>query len=196
MSDRPRNDGFVPTLEAAAATAELLAELGLDDAPEEDDLIKAKSILREVAHNPHTASTARLMRQTPATVLMVKELLKEYGQRAVEEAEEVRHLVLNKLLLETESPDPRVRVRALELIGKVTDVGMFTERKEVTVTHQSAEDVRERLRAKLAKLLPQDPASVPEAEVIEDQDDPELTYELSLEPRRAATSLFEDLPDD
>jgi len=213
MPEKRRDDTFAQTLQAAASTAELLASVGLEDEPEEDDLIKARSILREAAHNPHAASIGRLTKQTPVTVLMVRELLKEYGQRAVEEAEEVRHLVLNKLMLETENPDPRVRLRALELIGKVTDVGMFTERKEVTVTHQSSDDVRERLRAKLARLLPQAPETLPEAEVIpapeatpvdlaeeleddpEDQDDPDLVYELSLEPRRAQSSLFGDVDD-
>jgi len=64
----------------------------------------------------------------------------------------VRHLVMNKLVQETENPDPRIRIRALELLGKITDVGLFTERSEVTVTHQTTDDLREKLRQKLLKL--------------------------------------------
>jgi hypothetical protein len=66
---------------------------------------------------------------------------------------QIRHLVTNKLLLETDNPDPRVRIRALELLGKISDVGLFAEKSEVTVTHQSTDDLRERLRMKLTKLV-------------------------------------------
>jgi len=70
----------------------------------------------------------------------------------VKDAVQVRHLVMNKLVQETENPDPRIRIRALELLGKITDVGLFTDRSEVTVTHQTADDLRARLREKLTKL--------------------------------------------
>ena len=66
---------------------------------------------------------------------------------------QIRHLVTNKLLLESENPDPRVRIRALELLGKISDVGLFAEKSEVTVTHQSTDNLREKLRSKLAKLV-------------------------------------------
>jgi len=59
---------------------------------------------------------------------------------------------VNKLVLETENPDARIRIRALELLGKMTDVGLFTERKEITVTHQNADELREKLREKLEIL--------------------------------------------
>ena len=61
--------------------------------------------------------------------------------------------VTNKLIEETESPDVRARLRALELLGKIADVGLFAERTEVTVTHQSTNDLKDRLRSKLAKLV-------------------------------------------
>jgi hypothetical protein len=70
----------------------------------------------------------------------------------VDHAVEVRHLVTNKLLEESQNPDPRIRIRALELLGKVSDVGLFTEKYEVTVTHQTTDDLRHKLREKLQKL--------------------------------------------
>ena len=80
---------------------------------------------------------------------------------------EIRHLVTNKLLLESENPDPRVRIRALELLGKITDVGLFTERSEVTITHQSTEDLRKTLREKFNRILNKD---VQDVVVIDDID--------------------------
>jgi hypothetical protein len=62
-------------------------------------------------------------------------------------------LVTNKLIEETENPDPRIRIRALELLGKITDVGLFSEKSEVTVTHQTSDDLKEKLREKLSRLV-------------------------------------------
>jgi hypothetical protein len=43
-------------------------------------------------------------------------------------------------------------MQALISLGKMTDVGLFTERKEITVTHQNADELREKLRKKLEVL--------------------------------------------
>jgi hypothetical protein len=41
----------------------------------------------------------------------------------------------------------------LELLGKISDVGLFAEKSEVTVTHQSTDDLKAKLRNKLEKLV-------------------------------------------
>ena len=65
----------------------------------------------------------------------------------------IRNLVTNKLLLESDNPDPRIRMRALELLGKISDVGLFSEKSDITITHQSTDDLRDRLRGKLELLV-------------------------------------------
>ena len=79
----------------------------------------------------------------------------------------------NKLVLESENPAPRIRMRALELLGKISDVGLFSEKSEVTITHQSTDDLREKLKGKLEKLVA---GEVVEAPVIVD-----VKEELGLE---------------
>tara|TARA_Y100000385_G_scaffold255481_1_gene281123 strand:+ start:67 stop:309 length:243 start_codon:yes stop_codon:yes gene_type:complete len=44
-------------------------------------------------------------------------------------------------------------MRALELLGKISDVGLFAEKSEVTITHQSTDDLRGKLKNKLEKLV-------------------------------------------
>jgi hypothetical protein len=66
-------------------------------------------------------------------------------------------------------------MRALELLGKISDVGLFAERKEVTITHQNTTELQEKLRTKLEKLknLKQNEEGVYEpidVEVVEVQD--------------------------
>jgi len=101
--------------------------------------------------------------------VLTNSILTEFGQLVAENASQIRHMVTNKLILETDNPDPRVRIRALELLGKISDVGLFAEKSEVTVTHQSTEDLRLKLRSKLAKLVnpEDDEAVIIDSEVID-----------------------------
>jgi hypothetical protein len=70
----------------------------------------------------------------------------------VKNSVQIRHLVTNKLILETTNPDARIRIRALELLGKISDVGLFSDRSEVTITHQSTDELKTSLRDKLNRL--------------------------------------------
>jgi len=100
------------------------------------------------------ATPVRTAKLTPATLLATDKLLKDFGHSVVDSAAQVRHYVTNKLIDESDNPDARIRIRALELLGKISDVGLFADKTEVTVTHQSTDDIKERLRGKLTKLMP------------------------------------------
>jgi hypothetical protein len=89
----------------------------------------------------------------PATYYQVNDILKEFSTKVVENATQIRLLVTNKLLLESENEDPKIRIRALELLGKITDVGLFTEKSEVTINHRSNQELMDSLRAKIHKLM-------------------------------------------
>lgn len=142
---------------AAANAARLLEAHGLGStSPTVEDRNAAAAVLTQYAYDPIATTQAgtpsRIGKMTPAALVLTAELLEQFGHKIVEDAVQVRHLVMNKLLQETEHPDPRIRIRALELLGKITDVGLFTERSEVTVTHQTSDDVRERLKERLLQL--------------------------------------------
>lgn len=125
-----------------------------DDAPANiGDKETAAALVKEYAANPEKASKRALTNLSPAAVQQVRLMLDEFGRQTVMQAAEVRNLVMNKLIIETDNPDPRIRLRALENLGKVSDVALFTERSEVLVTHQSSEELKAQLRSKLEKLL-------------------------------------------
>lgn len=50
-----------------------------------------------------------------------------------------------------EDNPPNSRIRALELLGKVTEVAAFTERKEQTIVH-SSEQIRNQIMERLKSL--------------------------------------------
>ena len=162
---------------AASNTAEKLVEHGLDLTPTKEDQENAAKLVSAYAEDPEKTSkkvtTKRAATLTPASLMLTDKILKEFGQSVVESSIQIRHLVTNKLLLESENPDPRVRMRALELLGKISDVGLFSEKSEVTITHQSTDDLREKLRGKLEKLVA--------GEVIEDAVFVDVKEELGID---------------
>lgn len=143
--------------EAACNTIDLLVEHGLDIEVTEEDKEIAATLATAYAKDPETTSkkvtNKRVGQLRPASLVLVGNILDEFGQSVVESANHIRHLVTNKLLLETENPDPRIRLRALELLGKISDVSLFAEKTEVTVTHKSTEELRNVLRSKLTRLV-------------------------------------------
>lgn len=149
---------FVEVVRAAAKTVELLEENGLDTSF--DDFREAEAtadmLTQAYAANPEetskAAKPANVAKLTPQTLVYARNILDEFGQQVVTRSVEIRHLVTNKLILESENADARIRMRALELLGKISDVGLFTERTEVTVTHQSTDDLKNLLREKLNRL--------------------------------------------
>jgi len=67
--------------------------------------------------------------------------------------QQIRALVIERLQMEAMNEDnpPNSRIRALELLGKVTEVAAFTERREQTVVH-SSEQIRNQILDKLKSL--------------------------------------------
>lgn len=141
---------------AACETAKLLEEHGLDIDPTDEDKEAAATLAMAYAKDPEKtnkqAKHKNLAKLTPATLVQTRSILDEFGHLVAQQASEIRHLVTNKLIMETENPDARVRLKALELLGKISDVGLFTDRTEVTITHQSTDDLKAKLREKLEKL--------------------------------------------
>lgn len=142
--------------QAACETARLLEEHGLDLEPSKEDRDVAATLLTAYAADPTTTSKTvtnqKLASLPPATVVQVNALLKEFSHAVVSHSAQIRQLVTNKLLIESENPDARVRIRALELLGKISDVGLFTEKQEITITHQSTDELKAKLKEKLAAL--------------------------------------------
>jgi hypothetical protein len=108
--------------------------------------------------NPHTPPTLAkesvLKLKVPQAVQHLAGMLSQYDWDYVEQAKQLRGYVVAKLMDETKHPDARIRLRALEMVGKLTEVGSFTERIEVKKIDASKDELTERLRAKLATLLP------------------------------------------
>lgn len=157
----------------AAKTVEWIVAHGGTIRFDPEDCTTAGKLTLAYAENPVEASKAmtdrRMTNMTPAALRAIDHQLKTFSHNIVEDAQQVRTFVTNKLLEETENPDPRIRIKALELLGKISDVGLFAEKSEVTVTHRSSDELRDSLRAKLSRLVgPAGQAGIEDAEVVEE----------------------------
>jgi len=76
----------------------------------------------------------------------------EYAQAS---ALSLRHLVLEQLQKEALNPtnNESSRIRALELLGKTSDVGLFVERIETTTKDRTPEEVANEIESKLEEIL-------------------------------------------
>ena len=143
--------------EAACTTALELAEHGLNIPPSNEDKDVAAALVLAYADNPEktskTVTNKKAATLTPASVVLANSILQEFGHHIAQSAAQIRALITNKLLIDSDNADPRVRLRAIELLGKLSDVGAFAEKSELTITHQSTDDLRAKLREKLEKLV-------------------------------------------
>jgi len=182
ISEKVPNLDLPTRVEAAANTAASLAEHGLDVEPTAEDNDIAAKLTLAYADDPEKTSkkvsNKRASTLPPAALMATHGILTQFGHSVVESATQVRHLVTNKLIEETENPDPRVRIRALELLGKISDVGLFSEKTEVTITHKTTDELRESLRSKLAKLV--NPEEEVEDAVVIDGEAIDVDAELGL----------------
>jgi hypothetical protein len=141
---------------ASAQTARLVNELDEKDIfIDEDDEARAQEIFT------NGRSPSKYERTLPGVMLKLEALLTEYDHQIIRDADQVRVYVTNRLLEETNDPDPKIRLRAYELLGKISEVGLFTERQEVTVRHQSTEELQEILRSKIGRLIEGEATIVP-----------------------------------
>lgn len=190
---------FKEKAEAACATAELL---GIDTEPTEKDLEKAEEVILGLAENPEKGNRKALTQSkhfSAPTYIQTKHILDSYALKVVENATQIRLLVTNKLIMESENEDAKIRLRALELLGKITDVGLFTEKSEVTVNNRSSQELVNTLKDKIRKLMY--PENVQEAETVEQVEIAgetiDVDKELGIEPMAETNpqETYDDNPD-
>jgi hypothetical protein len=136
-----------------ANTATVLAQLGMplefsakDEATARDLLTRAPS---KTPVKPH---------YVPKRGVAVKlaALLTEYDHQIIKDVAQMRSYVTHRLMEISDCGDPKHELKALELLGKITDVGLFTEKSEVTVHHKSSSDLESAIKDRIKKLLGQD----------------------------------------
>ena len=153
-SEEPKS--FDQKVKVAAATAKVLVDAGAEIPVSTQEKKEASDLFKEFT-NPERKTTVNASvnkaLQTPATVQHLFMMLSDYDHQVVQEAVQLRRFVTNKLIEDAGLSDPRHRLKALELLGKISDVGLFSEKTEITVKNLSQEDLQAQIKNKLFKIL-------------------------------------------
>ena len=146
---------YPPTFEdlQARVTAAFnsLAEIADSIEVTDDDIATAHAVFTG------TQPATNTLLSSPGTVVHIKALLDEYDKVVVQSANQLRTYVTNKLIVDSANPDPRVRLKCYALLGKISDVGLFTDKTEVTMRHRPTEELEQLLRERLMKTLDAEP---------------------------------------
>ena len=143
------------TLNAQSKTADWLKEITEED----DELLERAqegrvndAFLALTTSHPD-AQEKLLQMEVPEEVKQVVGMVTAYQWKFVEQAQELRSMAVTKIAQETNHPDARIRLKALELLGKVTEVALFTDRVEVKKTEMSDEELEQQIKKKLDKYM-------------------------------------------
>lgn len=159
-------DGFVKldkasseeVLAAQTSTDQWLRSLGVatdEEVAQEQDKEAARQafgMLTTSATDEETKSKLVALKTPPAVRHLVG-MLTAYDWEFVQQAKELRGYTVAKLLEECENPNANIRLKALGLLGKVTEVGLFTEKVEIKQTDMTEEEIDRKLKEKLAKFM-------------------------------------------
>jgi len=82
---------------------------------------------------------------TPGTIINLEAILSEWDHEVLDAGRRLRNYVTNKLIMDSNDADPRVRIKVLELLGKLNNVGLFSDRVEVNVVNRSIDSIEQEL---------------------------------------------------
>ena len=86
--------------------------------------------------------------------------VKEHDFQVFADVQQARNFVTNKLVSIAQCGDPKLELKALELLGKHSDIGLFTERSEITVHHTSSKSLEESIKERVKRLMNADVVDV------------------------------------
>ena len=155
---------FAENARVAASTATLMSELGLPFEMTEEDEKKAQALFRSVDTNKKNQNNPPDL-YNGAVAIRLQALLSEYDKNIVADATQARTYIMNRLLDLSACGDTKHELRALELLGKMSDIGAFTEKSEITITHKTSDDLRKAIEDKLKRLLLVNTANAEDAKV-------------------------------
>lgn len=141
-------DSFMDQLSVLANTAELQVAMGAPLEVTEDTAEREKQLLEAALRSKKIENF-----QTPTTAFAAAGFLRTYGSQLALDVAEARAAITNKLMEIANCGDPKFELKALELLGKHSDIGIFTNRSEVTINYKNPEDLENAIKERVKRLL-------------------------------------------
>ena len=141
-------DSFIDQVGVLANTAELQVELGAPLEVTEEDAEREKQLLEAALRSKKIDGF-----QTPTTAFAAAGFLRTYGSQLAMDVAQARSAITHKLMEIANCGDPKFELKALELLGKHSDIGLFTSRSEITVNYKDPEALEEAIKERVKRLL-------------------------------------------
>ena len=145
-------------LSAQYKTVQWLEELGVRPDEEQNKEIQTQAARQAFGSLTTTATEAEqkenlLQLKTPEAVRHLTGMLSAYDWEFVEMAKQIRGYTVAQLIEETKSSNANIRLKALGLLGKVTEVGLFTEKVEIKKAELTDFEIDAKIKEKLNKYM-------------------------------------------
>jgi hypothetical protein len=160
----PQHGGtYEERLKIAGNTALLLSELGMEnDLSDEENAVAAGMIAKlkpaESKNKPLNKEEKSAL-QRGGVALKIGAYLSEYEKQVVADKVQVRTIVVNRLMEISKDEDNRTALKALELLGKASD--LFTERSEITITHKTSDELKQAIKQRIHLLMQNPMKTIP-----------------------------------
>ena len=139
---------FADEVAVAANTADLLEQLGAPLEVDEETLKREAALFDEAIRTKNPAPL-----RTPVTAIAARSFLHEYGQSLALDVVQVRTALTNKLLEIANCGETKFELKAIELLGKHSDVSLFTQRSEININYNSPEALETAIKERVKRLL-------------------------------------------
>lgn len=186
-----RTEDLMPEqiVSAAAKTAkDILRRSGLHDIEVTDEDAEHAEDKFVAIVNGEKGKITQATLTKPEEILKLEALVTTYDYKVIQHADQVRMLVTNKLLELAANRDPKIQIKAVELLGKLADVGMFVEKQEITYKQMTDDEIDAALNEKLGILIEgnfetvEEPKQKPKAEAKPEKNASKGTMEISSLP--------------
>ena len=150
--------GVNQVVDAKVETTNWLKSLGAVDEEEAVDQAQT-NFARKAFTNIITGQPVELTKNSiaeikaPAAVQHLVGMLTAYDWEFVHQAQQLRGYCVAQLVEETKNPSASIRLKALTALGKVTEVGLFTEKIEVKKEALTDNELDQRIKDKLSKFM-------------------------------------------
>ena len=148
-TDDEELDNFADKLASVANTAELLEELGALPEMTKQTLEEEKQLLDAAIDN----QKIKPLTQSLPAALGAAAFLRAYGQSRAFEIDQIRAALTNKLLEIADCGETKFELKAIELLGKHSDIGLFTERSEININYSNPESLEAAIKERVKRLL-------------------------------------------
>lgn len=142
-------DAFADKLASIGNTAELLESLGAPVEATKGTLSEEAALIDKAL----TQQTIAPLKASLPAALGAASFLKAYGQSRALDIDQVRAALTNKLLEIADCGETKYELKAIELLGKHSDIGLFTERSEITINHTNPDSLEAAIKERVKRLL-------------------------------------------